>query len=88
MILNYTLKGTMGLYQHHSMRNNETSKVKQYFCSTILYLMEIKTSKTFTLSFICYTWRWCKKGILAYRYTHTHTHTYIHTYIFKRMEKI
>lgn len=59
MILNYTLKSTMGKHQHHSMRDNETSKVKLYFCSTILYLMEIKTSKTFKWSL------WKKKEVLC-----------------------
>lgn len=47
MILNYTLKCALGKHnqkkQHHRMRDNETSKVKLYFPSSILYLMELKT---------------------------------------------
>lgn len=51
MILNYTLNCALGKHnqekQQHRMRDNETSKVKLYFSASILYLMELKTSKTF-----------------------------------------
>lgn len=51
MILNYTLNCALGKHnqkkQHHRMRDNKTSKVKLYFPSSILHLMELKTSKTF-----------------------------------------
>lgn len=51
MILKYTLNCALGKHnqkkQHHRMRDNETSKVKLYFPSSLLYLMELKTSKTF-----------------------------------------
>lgn len=51
MILNYTLNCALGKHnqkkQHHRVRDNETSKVKVYFPSSRLYLMELKTSKTF-----------------------------------------
>ena len=76
MILNYTLKCALGIHnqkkQHQRMRDSETSKVKLYFPSSILYLMELQTSKTFkwnlwkkdfTLSLSYYTWRYCKEGI-------------------------